>query len=202
LLQLGAVNVDVGHTFCVECSLQLRAFGGVEVARIGQNLTGVFQSPAGVASSSNTVNSLFTGAGPRVGVKGQYGFGDFQLIGEVAGAALIGSAQSRIDFTTVSPALGINNQSLTSRNATRVIPSIDARLATAYTFAPSDYGLFKVELGYKAAVYFDAVNQYALTNVPTSLTLPPVGIYLATQQHLQSNYTAHGPYVTASWSFW
>lgn len=197
-----AVNLDAGHTFCAECSFQFRAFGGVEVARIGQNLTGLFQSPGGVAASSNTVNSLFTGAGPRVGIKGQYGFGDFALIGEVAGAALIGSARSRIDFTTVSPALGVNNQSLTSPDATRIVPSIDARLATAYTFRPTSYGLFKVELGYKAAVYFDAVNQYELTNVPTSLTLPPVGIYLATQQHLTSNYTNHGPYVTASWSFW
>ena len=196
------VNLDAGHTFCAECSFQMRAFGGVSVARIGQNLSGLFESTNGAASSGYTVNSVFTGAGPRLGVKGQYGIGDFQLIGEVAGAALIGTAQSRIDFTTVSPALGINNQSLTSPNATRVIPSIDARLATAYTFAPSDYGLFKVEVGYKAAVYFDAVNQYALTNVPTSLTLPPVGIYLATQQHLQSNFTDHGPYVTASWSFW
>ncbi len=197
-----AVNVDAGHTFCVECSFQLRAFGGVEVARIGQDLSGLFQSTGGVASSANTVTSLFTGAGPRLGMKGQYALGDFQLIGEVAGAALIGTGQSRIDFTTVSPALGTNSQSLTSPDATRVVPSIDARLATAYTFAPSDYGLFKVEVGYKAAVYFDAVNQYALTNVPTSLTLPPVGIYLATQQHLLSNYTDQGPYVTASWSFW
>jgi hypothetical protein len=197
-----AVNLDAGHTFCAECSFQLRAFGGVQVARIGQNLTGIFQSPDGVASSANTVTSLFTGAGPRLGMKGQYALGDFQLIGEVAGAALIGTAQSRIDFTTTSPALGINNQSLTSPNATRVVPSIDARLATAYTFAPSSYGLFRVELGYRAAVYFDAVNQYALTQVPTSLTLPPVGVYLATQQHLQSNFTNHGPYVTASWSFW
>jgi len=196
-----AVNLDAGHTFCVECSYQLRAFGGVEVARIGQNLSGLFQSSDGAASSANTVTSLFTGAGPRVGIKGQYALGDFQLIGELAGAALIGTAQSRIDFTTVSPALGINIQSLTSPNATRVVPSIDTRLATAYTFAPSAYGLFKVELGYKAAVYFDAVNQYALTNVPTSLTLPPVGIYLATQQHLLSDYINQGPYVTASWSF-
>ena len=197
-----AINLDAGHTFCVECSFQLRAFGGVEIARIGQDLTGMFQSPGGAASSANTVTSLFTGAGPRLGMKGQYALGDFQLIGEVAGAALIGTAHSRIDFTTVSPALGINNQSLTSPNATRIVPSIDARLAAAYTFAPSSYGLFRVELGYKAAVYFDAVNQYQLTNVPTSLTLPPVGIYLATQQHLQSNFTDHGPYVTASWSFW
>jgi hypothetical protein len=197
-----AVNLDAGHTFCAECSFQLRAFGGMEVARIGQNLTGIFQSPDGLASSANTVTSLFTGAGPRLGMMGQYALGNFQFIGEVAGAALIGSAQSRIDFTTTSPALGINNQSLTSPDATRIVPSIDARLATAYTFAPSDYGLFRVELGYKAAVYFDAVNQYALTNVPTGLTLPPVGIYLATQQHLQSNFTDQGPYVTASWSFW
>lgn len=197
-----AVNLDAGHTFCAECFFQFRAFGGVEVARIGQNLSGLFQSPEGLASSANTVTSRFTGAGPRVGVKGQYALGDFQLIGEVAGAALIGTAQSRIDFTTVSPALGINNQSLTSPNTTRVVPSLDARLASAYTFAPTAYGLFNVELGYKVAVYFDAVNQYALTNVPTSLTLPPVGIYLATQQHLQSNFTDHGPYVTARWSFW
>ena len=182
-----AVNLDAGHTFCAECFYQFRAFGGVEVARIGQNLSGLFQSPGGLASSANTVTSLFTGAGPRVGVKGQYALGDFQFIGEVAGAALIGPARSRIDFTTVSPALGINSQSLTSPNTTRVIPSLDARLATAYTFAPTPYGLFNVELGYKVAVYFDAVNQYALTNVPTSLTLPPVGIYLATQQNLQSN---------------
>jgi hypothetical protein len=83
-----------------------------------------------------------------------------------------------------------------------VIPSIDGRLATSYTFAPTTYGLFKVEGGYKAAVYFDAVNSYGLTQVPTSLTLPPVGIYLATQQHQLSNFTNHGPYVTASWAFY
>jgi hypothetical protein len=197
-----AVNLDAGHTFCAECPFQLRAFGGVEVARIGQNLTGMFQSPDGAAASADTTTSLFTGAGPRLGMKGQYGIGDFQLIGEVAGAALIGTAQSRINFSTTSPALVANNQSLTSPNATRVVPSIDARLATAYTFAPSAYGLFKVEVGYRAAVYFDAVNQYSLTQVPTSLMLPPVGVFLATAQHLQTSFTDHGPYVTASWSFW
>jgi Legionella pneumophila major outer membrane protein precursor len=198
-----AINLDAGHTFCAECSFQLRAFGGVEVARIGQNLTGTFQSPDGTAFNSNTTTSSFTGAGPRLGMKGQYAFGDFQFIGETAGAALIGPAQSRINFTTLSPALaGINSQSLTSPNATRVIPSIDARLAVAYTFAPSNYGLLKVEAGYRAAVYFDAVNQYALTNVPTALTLPPNGIYLATAQHLQTNFTDQGPYLKASWLFW
>jgi len=196
------VNLDAGYTFCADCSFQMRAFGGVSAARISQNLSGLFASPGGDASSGYTVNSLFTGAGPRVGIKGQFGIGDFQFIGEMAGAVLIGSAQSGMDFTTLSPAFGLSSQSISSPNATRVVPSIDGKLASAYTFAPTAYGLFKVEAGYKAAVYFDAVNSYALTQVPTSLTLPPIGIYLATQQHLQSNFTNHGPYVTASWAFY
>ena len=197
-----SVKLDVGHIFCADCSFQLRAFAGLEYARIGQDLTGTFQSPGGAASMSSTTHSLFTGIGPRLGMKGQYAIGDLQFIGEVAGAALIGIEQSRINFTTVAPALaGPNNQSLTSPDSTRVVPSIDAKLATAYNFAPSAYGQFKVEVGYRAAIYFNAISEYSLTQVPTSLTLPPTGIYLATQEHLRSNFTNHGPYVTASWLF-
>ena len=197
-----AVNLDAGHTFCAECAFQFRAFGGIGVARIGQDLTGLFESPDGTASSTNTTHSMFTGAGPRLGMRGQYALGDFELIGELAAATLIGNEQSSINFTTVSPAAGINNQSLTSPNATRVIPNVDAKLATAYVFPENAYGVFKVEVGYRASVYFDAVSQYTLTQVPTSLTLPPVGIYLATQLHSQSNFTDQGPYVTARWAFW
>jgi hypothetical protein len=198
-----SVNVDAGHTFCADCSYQLRAFGGVEVARIGQNLSGAFQSTDGTSFNSYTNTSLFTGAGPRVGMKGTYTLGDFQFIGEAAGAALIGTQQSRIDIATLNPTLaGVNTQFLSSPNATRVIPSIEAKLAAAYTFAPSSYGLFRVEAGYRAAVYFDAVSEYAMTQVPTGLTLPPNGIYLATQQHLQTSFTDQGPYLKASWLFW
>jgi hypothetical protein len=197
-----SVNLDAGHTFCAECPFQLRVFGGVEVARIRQNLTGTFQSPDGTASTADTTNSLFTGAGPRLGIKGQYAIGDLQFLGEVAGAALIGTAKSSINFSTLSPALvGPNNQSLTSPDATQVIPSIDARMATAYVFPPSNYGLFRIEMGYQAAVYFNAVSQYSLTSVPTAPMIPPAGIYLATAQRLQSNFTDQGPYVTGSWLF-
>jgi Legionella pneumophila major outer membrane protein precursor len=196
-----AVHLDGGHTFCTECPFQMRVFGGVEVARIGQNLSGLFESADGTAASGYTTTSSFTGAGPRLGFKGQYALGDVQFIGEMAAAALIGPSQGRIDFFTNSPTVGPNNQSLTSPNATQVIPSIDARLATAYSFPASTYGQFRVELGYQAAVYFNAVSQYSLTQVPTSLMLPPVGIFLATAQHLQSNFTTQGPYVTGSWAF-
>jgi hypothetical protein len=197
-----SVKLDGGHTFCAECSFQLRAFGGVEFARIGQNLGGSFLDPDGSASMSYTTPSTFTGAGPRLGLKGQYALGDFQFIGEVAGAGLIGTSQARINVSTISPAIvGPNNQSLTSPSATQVVPSIDARLATAYAFPANNYGQFKIEVGYQAAVYFDAVSHYSLTSVPTAPMIPPVGIFLSTAQHLQSNFTDQGPYVTGRWLF-
>jgi Legionella pneumophila major outer membrane protein precursor len=127
-----------------------------------------------------------------LGTEGQYALGDFRLIGELATAVLVGIEQSSMNFTTVSPAAGINNQVLTSPNATRVIPNIDARLAAAYIFPPSPYGVFKVEVGYRASVYFDAVSQYCLTQVPTMLILPPTGIYLATQLHSQTSFVDQG----------
>ena len=194
-----AVNLDGGHTFCADCPFQLQAFGGVELARIGQTMTGLFQSADATSASGYTNHSLFTGAGPRLGLKGQYAFGDFQFIGEFAGAGLIGTAQNSIDFLTISPAVGTNNQALTSPNAMQVIPSIDARLATAYSFPPSGYGQFKIEVGYQAAIYFNAISQYSLTQVTT--TVPPVGVFLATEQHSQSNFTDQGPYLTGRWAF-
>ena len=197
-----AVHLDGGHTFCTECPFQMRVFGGVEVARIGQNLSGLFESADGTAASGYTTTSSFTGAGPRLGFKGQYALGDVQFIGEIAAAALIGPSQGRIDFFTNSPTVGPNNQSLTSPNATQVIPSIDARLATAYSFPASTYGQFRVELGYQAAVYFNAVSQYSLTQVPVNVPMiPPVGVFLATEQHLLGNFTDQSPYVTGSWAF-
>ncbi len=200
--EFDAVNLDVGYSFCRDCMVGLRTFAGVQYARIGQDVTGTFQNPAGTASMSSTTNSLFTGIGPRLGLRGDYAIGQFELIGEIAAAVLVGTEKSSIGFTTINANLaGPNNQSLTSPDSTRVVPSMDAKVAAAYKFAPSSYGQFKVEVGYRGSVYFDAVSRYELTQVPTSLTLPPNGIYLATQDHVRSNFTSHGPYVTASWLF-
>ncbi len=202
-----SVNFDAGHTFCTGCPFQLRVFGGAEFARIKQTLSAAFQSPDGLTTAGNTTESEFTGAGPRLGIKGQYAVGNLQFFGETAAAGLIGISQSRINFTATSPAalgLGVpqpNNQALTSPNATQVIPSLDAKLGTAYTFPPSNYGRFKIEAGYQAAIYMNAINQYALTEVAVSPVASSVGVFLATAQHLQSNFTTQGPYMTANWLF-
>jgi len=200
-----SANIDAGHTFCADCPFQLRVFGGAEFARIKQNMNGTFQSFDGLTSGSNTTDSLFTGAGPRLGMKGQYALGNFRFFGEAAGAGLIGTTQSRINFSatsTAAPGLAQpNNQSLTSPDAIQVVPSFDAKFGTAYVFPPSNYGQFKIEVGYQAAVFMNAINQYALTQVAVPPAPASVGVFLATAQHLQSAFTTQGPYLTASWSF-
>jgi hypothetical protein len=120
----------------------------------------------------------------------------------MAGALLIGGMESRIDFSATSPAFPTpNKQSLTSPNATQVVPCIDSRLGGAYTFPVGCRGLFRIEAGYQAAVYFNAVNQYSLSEVVTPPTTQSVGVFLRTADHLQDNFTAHGPYLSGSLRF-
>jgi hypothetical protein len=202
-----SVAVDAGHTFCADCSFQMRVFGGAEIARIGQTLAASFQSPDGLTTTANTTTSSFTGAGPRLGLKGEYFVDRFQFFGEAAAAGLIGTMQSRIDFSATSPiaaGLGVpqpNNQALTSPNATQVVPSFDARLGAAYSFPPSNVGRFKLEVGYQAAIYMNVINQYAITQVAAPPVASVTGVFLETQQHLQNNFTTQGPYMTANWLF-
>ena len=200
-----SANLNAGHTFCADCTFQLRVFGGAEFARIKESVNGTYQSLDGLTSGSNTTESVFTGAGPRVGMKGQYAMGNFAFFGEAAGAGLIGTSQSRINFSALSTAApGLaqpNNQYLSSPNATQVVPGFDARFGTVYAFAPTSYGQFKIEVGYQAAVFMNAINQYVLSQVAVPPAPASVGVFLATANHLQSNFTTHGPYLTGSWAF-
>jgi hypothetical protein len=199
-----SVTLDGGHTFCVDCAFQFRLFAGMEFARIRRTLTGRFNLPADPNVYHAYANdSSFTGAGPRFGVKSQYALGDFQFISEVAAAALIGNTTSRIDMTTMNGNLAQpTNQYLASPDAVQVIPSVNGKLSAAYSVPTNHFGVFQIEAGYRAAVYFNAVSQYAVTQVPVNTpVVPPNGIYLATQQRVQSNYTDHGPFLSGNLKF-
>ena len=137
-----------------------------------------------------------------------YTAGNFDLLGGLAGATLIGTRQSRIDFSANSPldsaaGLAPNMQSLTSPNSTQLIPCIDARLGASYVLQLGSFGALKCEAGYQAAVYINAINQYSLSEVENSLTADQPGtpettgsaVFLRTAAETQSNFFVHGPYV-------
>jgi hypothetical protein len=202
-----AVNLDAGHNVNLGGGVEVRVFGGVQYARVRENLSASFASEDGLTANGNTTDSLFNGVGPRVGMKAQAASGNFEFLGEIAGSALIGSMESRIDFSAISPSLaglGItppNVQSLTSPNATQVVPVLDTKLGSSYTVPTCHYGIFKIEGGYRAAVYVNAVNEYSLSEVVTPPTAQSVGVFLRTAEHQQSDFTVHGPYLSASWTF-
>mgnify|MGYP002683333621 CR=1 FL=1 len=63
----------------------------------------------------------------------------------MAATALIGTQQTRMDFNTISTLLPAGNpQSFTSPNATQIVPGLDSRLGTAYSFRLGS-GIVKIE---------------------------------------------------------
>lgn len=202
-----SVNLDIGHTFDTGGPARVRFFGGVQYARIQQEVAAHFASITPLFAIDNATQSLFNGVGPRLGAKSQFALGNFDLLGEFAGSLLVGRNHSRIDFDARTPELvplGItppNSQSLTSPDAIHVVPSLDAKLGGGYTYTTRNGGIFRIEAGYQMAVYMNAINDYALSQVPTPPVDQSVGVYLRTAEHTLSDFTLHGPYFSASWSY-
>jgi hypothetical protein len=204
-----AVNLDAGVFLGTGGNVQLRTFAGVQVARISETLSGRFLSEVDAIAFVNQTRSVFTGAGPRMGAELHYIAGDLGLLGGIAGAAIIGSRQSSIDFVTASPANAVmgltpNLQSMTSPSSTRIIPCIDTRLGASYAMSLGRGGLLRCEAGYQAAIYIDAINYYVLSEVENSMTQATEGIgsvYMRTVAEAQSNFMVHGPYLKLSLQF-
>jgi len=209
-----AVNLEAELLRCIGSHVQVRTFAGIQGARINESLTANFRSADGSLSFTDVSKSSFTGVGPRLGMELHYIAGNLELLGGVAGSTLIGTRQSRIDFFADSPAdalagLTPNIQFLTSPDSTQVIPCIDTKVAASYVILLGNFGILKCEAGYQAAVYFNAINQYSLTEVENSLTADLPGtpettgsaVFLRTAVESQSNFLVHGPYVTFSFHF-
>jgi hypothetical protein len=202
-----SVNLEAGHLWTDGSPAQVRLFGGLQYARISEELTGSFASDDGVYTSSNTNSSLFNGVGPRMGVEAGVVKGRLDFLGQVAGSALIGRQENRLDFEAVSPdlpGLGItppNRQSITSPDATRVIPSIDSKLGAGLTIPMQNGSIIRFEGGYQAAIYINAISQYAISDVVVPPNVQGIGVFLESAYHLHNNFAVHGPYVSASWVF-
>jgi hypothetical protein len=209
-----AVNLDAGLFLCAGRHVALRTFAGIQGARISESMSTNFLSADQIFSFTDVPKSSFMGVGPRLGIDLRYICGNFNLRGALGGATLIGGRQNSIDFLTSSPTgaasgLAPNTQFLTSPASTQVVPSIDAKLAASYAIPLGKFGILKCEAGYQAAVYFNVINQYSLTevtNTPNSFLLAyqtegTTSTYLRTDVQTQSNFFVHGPFAKLSFQF-
>jgi hypothetical protein len=203
-----AINLQADVALNIGRRVQVRPFAGIQGARVAETLTSTFQSVDRTLTSAFVTRSAFGGVGPRLGMGLHYIVGNLDLVGAVAGGTVIGPRQSHMEFfantpTTQAAGLAPNVQSLLSPSSTQVIPYIDAKLGGNYAIQLGRVAILKLEAGYQAAVYINAINQYALTEVEDSLTstkpntpeLTGSAVFLRTAAEYQSDFFVHGPYL-------
>jgi hypothetical protein len=204
----GEVALNIGRR------IQLRPFAGIQGTRIDETLTTNFRSNDGSFTSTYITRSTFNGVGPRLGMGLHYLAGNLDLLGNIGGGTILGPRRSHMEFYANSPtnaAQGLipNGQYLLSPTSTQAIPFIDAKLGGSYSIAIGRFGTLKCEAGYQAAVYINAINQYALTEVENSLTADAPGkpettgsaVFLRSAAEYQSNFLVHGPYLSFTFQF-
>lgn len=206
-----AINLAAGISIGVGNHVQLRPFVGLQAAYIHDTLSSLYHSSDSAFSFLDISKSSFTGIGPRLGMDMHYVAGRMDLVGGIAGSLLMGTRGSHIDFLTSSPdvtaaGIGVNSQFLNSQDTTQVIGAIDAKLGGSYAIPIGNIGILTCAAGYQAALYFNAINQYSLTEVENNLqlTLNDEGTsatFLRTSTEQQTNFFVHGPYLKFSFQF-
>ncbi len=206
------INLVAGKTVHYGDQLSLRFFGGLGGAELNEQVranysgtrAGVF---AGPFSMQQTVQSQFTGVGPRAGleVNGSCSSG-FGFVGQAGATALIGWMNSKTSFVGGGQELlttfgqSINQQVITDKTVYQVIPGFDALLGINYQRAFANGAIGKLTVGYQAAVYINAISQYTPASLVDGSPLESGGIFVATMSHTLSNYSVQGPFIEANLS--
>jgi hypothetical protein len=108
---------------------------------------------------------------------------------------------------TVSPFLQNNNypngdqQGIRDKDNAQVIPGFDGKLGLSYEHVFNQNAVVSIQGGYEAAVYINAVNQYAPATIVQTTASLDQGLYVATMKHTQSNYVVHGPFLKFALKF-
>lgn len=205
-----AVNLNYGQFINFGDRLQTNLFSGVSFARIKQVLFSRFSSLDGTIVRTIQVPSLFIGFGPQFGFQSSYRIiKGLHFTGQAAASFLVGSKQDHTAYKALSPGLaglGItppNKQSTTPQSKIQVIPEIEGKLGLSYVFNFCRHYMIKLEAGYQAQVYIDAIQSIDMgSEVITPPVVPDtVGVFARTFVQTISNFTLAGPYFNLDFGF-
>jgi Legionella pneumophila major outer membrane protein precursor. len=156
------------------------------------------------------VPSTFVGAGPRLGLDFSYdAYKGFQLTGEAAASLLMGTLKNHTRYESLSPYLAtlgidpLNEQSISADNKMQLIPSFGGRLGVAYCVTFCNSCTIKVEAGYEARVYINAIQSVDISSVAISspVLIDNVGVFARTFDRTLSNFGLAGPYLALKIGF-
>lgn len=201
---LAGVFVDFGNR------LHTNLLGGIGFSRIKQTLFSRYSNLDGQTVRTITVPSTFTGAGPQVGLDFACNlYKGFKLTGEFFGSLFVGTQKNQNDYSSLSPALPIlgavspNNQSTTVSNSTQIIPGLESKLGLCYEVTFKDHYTFKIEAGYKAEIYINAIQSIDMGSEVINIPADPVsvGVFARTFDQTISNFGLAGPYASVVFGF-
>ena len=170
-----AVNVEFGQHVDFGEMKNIRFHGGVQYARIKNNLAGRVTGQTADAYA----NMDFNGFGPRAGMDMSYDWGNgFAMYANTAGAILVGTSS----FNTYNP--GVAPWGIVTANGSKrsMVPELEAKLGATYTYAMAS-GNLSIDGGYMWQNYFSA--QHVGFNAVGSV--------------LETDFALQGPYVGLKW---
>lgn len=205
-----AANLDYGIFLNLGDRLQTNLFGGVGFAYIHQTLLSEFSNVSeGIYRSIETPSS-FTGAGPQVGLDFSYRVVDgFNFTGGAMVSLLVGALRNHTSYVSNTPFLpfdGVHNpngQEINVSNRTQVVPGMEGKLGLSYVLNFGDHYMFRIEAGYQAQIYLNAIQSVDIGSEVIDLDVPDasIGVFARTFQRTLSDFALAGPYATISFGF-
>lgn len=204
------VDLDYGIFLNLGDRLLMNLYSGVSFMRIEQVLHSKFVSADGSTVRIIKVPSSFMGFGPQLGFDFTYRIVDgFHFNGAADGSLFVGTQKNHTKFEAFSPALaglGItppNEQKTNVHSRTQVVPGFEGKLGLSYVYNYGQHYMFKIEAGYQAQIYLNAIQSVDIgSEVITPPFLPDiVGVFARTFEQNLSNFALAGPYLTIDLGF-
>lgn len=204
------VNLTYGQYVNFGDCLQTNLFAGIDFTQIKQRSTAIYSNTDGSILRSINTPSSFIGAGPKIGCDFAYDITKgLNLTGHVTTALLIGHIRNFTSYSSQSPALTAadfqspNLQYTCTQKSTQVVPEFAERLGLAYFFSFCESYMIKLEVGYEARIYINALQS---VNIGSEVVTPPVltdtaGVFARTFQTTLSNFALTGPYIAFNVAF-
>lgn len=207
------VNLNYGTFVQFGSRLHTNLFAGVSFARILQHRFSSYSDLSGDVVRTIKVPAKFTGAGPQIGIDFNYKIvKGLQFVGNTRASLYVGSFKDSTTYSTASTALidlgdpSPNIQSTTVHKKMGVVPGLEGNLGLAYEYLFRDHYLFKIEAGYQAQVYINAIRSIDMgsevaLSTEGSVGSATVGVYARTFERTVSDFGLAGPYASVSLGF-
>lgn len=184
-----SLDLLLGQRFLLGEQMKLRFFAGLTAAQINVNVYQHYQDIRGDGFDSYLnfdYGSEFKGIGPKVGLDGEYGFGEFPVafFMVVSAAGLYGDSDAKTTEEQVIPNDNRNFE-LDGGEQQVMVPNLNADIGLRYQYEWDEEITGAASLGYRVSEYFDAIRNIkeygangGFTQVDDTTDFSLSGIYL------------------------